>query len=133
MSSVPAFVRLAIRRGSHPSTSWSEEELDCYARSFQAAGHADAASHVYRSFLTRELPRLRAGHYRSQRLTVPTRILCGEADPVVRPELLAGYEPYADEMSVEVVERCGHFVAEARPDVVVERARELFDTPAGRA
>jgi pimeloyl-ACP methyl ester carboxylesterase len=123
---VPGFVRLALRRGAHPSMSWSQEELDCYARSFQPPDHANAASHVYRSFLTRELPRLKKGHYRSQRLTVPTRILAGEADPVIRPDILVGYEPYADDMSVETVERCGHFVAEERPDVVIERARELF-------
>ncbi|HEX3325012.1 MAG TPA: alpha/beta hydrolase [Solirubrobacterales bacterium] len=123
---IPGFVKLAIRRGSYPDSRWSEAELDCFARSFQPRDHALASSHVYRSFLTRELPRLKKGHYRSQRLTVPTRLLAGVADPVVRPEILAGYEPYADEMSVEIVERCGHFVAEERPDLVIERARELF-------
>jgi pimeloyl-ACP methyl ester carboxylesterase len=130
---LPGFVRLALRRGAHPSMSWSQGELDCYARSFQPPDHAGAASHLYRSFLTRELPRLKAGHYRSQRLTVPTRLLCGEADPVIRGEILAGYEPYADEMSIEVLERCGHFIAEERPEVVVERARELFDPPVASA
>jgi pimeloyl-ACP methyl ester carboxylesterase len=123
---VPGFVRLVIRRGSYPDSQWSEAELDCFAQSFQSRDHALASSHVYRSFLTRELPRLKEGHYRSRRLTVPTRLLAGVADPVVRPEILAGHEPYADEMSVEIVERCGHFVAEERPDVVIERARELF-------
>lgn len=123
---VPGFVRLALRRGAHPEMRWTREELDCFANSFRANDHARASSRVYRSFLTRELPRLKKGHYRSQRLGVPTRILAGEADPVIRPEILAGYEAYADDMSVEVVERCGHFVAEERPDVVIERARELF-------
>lgn len=123
---VPGFVRLALRRGSHPAMEWSAEELDCYARSFQSRDHARASSRVYRSFLTRELPRLKKGHYRSQRLTVPTRVLAGVADPVIRSDILAGFEPYADDMSVEIVERCGHFVAEERPDVVLERARELF-------
>jgi pimeloyl-ACP methyl ester carboxylesterase len=127
---LPGFVRLVLRRGSHPSMSWSEEELDCYAQSFRPPDHALAASHVYRSFLTRELLRLRKGHYRSRRLTVPTLLLAGEADPVLRGNVLAGYEPYADEMSVETVERCGHFVAEERPDVVIERARVHFG-PAG--
>jgi pimeloyl-ACP methyl ester carboxylesterase len=123
---VPGFVKLAIRRGSHPDAQWSEAELDCYAQSFQSRDHALASSQVYRSFLTRELPRLKKGHYRSQRLTVPTRILTGEADPVIRADILAGYEPYADDMSVETLERCGHFVAEERPDLVIERARKLF-------
>lgn len=123
---VPGLVKLALRRGAHPSMRWSEEELDCYAESFRSRDHALASSHVYRSFLTRELPRLKKGWYRSRRSTVPTRILWGEADPVVRGDVLAGYEPYADEMSVEEVPGCGHFIAEERPDLVVERARELF-------
>ncbi len=123
---VPAFVRLAIEKGSHPEMRWTAEELDCYARSFQSRSHALASSHVYRSFLVRELPRLKKGHYRSQRLTVPTRILAGEADPVIKADILAGYEPYADDMSVEILSGCGHFVAEEKPDIVVERARQLF-------
>jgi pimeloyl-ACP methyl ester carboxylesterase len=81
---------------------------------------------VYRSFLMRELFRLRKGHYRSMRLAVPSRLLVGDADPVIRPDILAGYEPYADEMGIEQVERCGHFVAEEHPELVIERARELF-------
>lgn len=119
-------VKLALRRGSHPDMRWTEEELACYAESFRARDHARASSRVYRSFLTRELARLKKGHYRSQRLTVPTRILAGEADPVIRADILAGYEPYADDMGVEILEGCGHFVAEERPELVIERARELF-------
>lgn len=123
---VPGLVRLAIKKGSHPEMRWTQEELDCFARSFQSRDHALASSHVYRSFLLRELPRLKKGHYRSQRLSVPTRILAGEADPVIRADILAGYEPYADEMSVEILSGCGHFIAEEKPDIVVERARQLF-------
>lgn len=123
---LPGFVKLALRKGAHPSMRWSEEELDCFAESFRRRDHALAASHVYRSFLTRELPRLKRGHYRSQRSSIPTRILVGEADPVIRADILAGFEPYADEMTVETIERCGHFVAEERPDLVIARARELL-------
>jgi pimeloyl-ACP methyl ester carboxylesterase len=122
----PGFVKLVHKRGSHPDMHWTEAELDCFAQSFRRRDYALASSHVYRSFLTREVPRLKKGHYRSRRSSVPTRLLAGEADPVVRGDILAGYEPYADEMSVEIVERCGHFIAEEQPDLVIERARELF-------
>lgn len=122
----PSFVRTVLKRGSHGDTSWTAAELDCYAESFRPRAHALASSRLYRSFLTREVPRLRAGHYRSQRLSVPTRLLVGEADPVVRPEIVAGYEPYADDMRLEFIERAGHFVAEERPDAVLAHARELF-------
>lgn len=122
----PGFVRLALRRGAHADMRWSKEELDCYAESVRSRDHALASSHVYRSFLLRELPRLKKGHYRAQRSSVPTRIITGEADPVIRADILAGFEPYADDMSVEEVEGCGHFIAEERPDLVIARARELF-------
>jgi pimeloyl-ACP methyl ester carboxylesterase len=130
---LPGFVKLALRRGAHPDMRWSEEELGSYAESLRRRDHALASSHLYRSFLTRELPRLKEGHYRSRRSSVPSRLLTGDADPVVRADILAGYEPYADEMSVEEIERCGHFIAEERPDVVIARARELFAPVASSA
>jgi pimeloyl-ACP methyl ester carboxylesterase len=123
---LPGFVKLALRRGAHPDMRWSEEELDCYAQSFRSRDHALASSHVYRSFLVRELPRLKKGHYRSQRSSVPTRLLHGDADPVIRADILGGYEPYADELILEEVEHCGHFIAEEKPELVIERARALF-------
>ena len=123
---VPGLVKLALRRGSHPNMRWSEEELDCFAESFRPRDHALASSHVYRSFLLRELTRLKKGHYRSQRSSVPTRILTGEADPVVRMDIMGGYEAYADDMSVEEIAGCGHFIAEEKPELVIERARALF-------
>jgi pimeloyl-ACP methyl ester carboxylesterase len=125
---LPGFVKLVLRRGAHPSMRWSEQELACYADSFRSRDHALAASHVYRSFLLRELPRLKEGHYRSQRSSVPTRVLTGEADPVIRMDIMAGYEPYADDLSVEEIAGCGHFIAEEKPELVVERARALFGT-----
>jgi pimeloyl-ACP methyl ester carboxylesterase len=130
---VPGLVKLALRRGAHPEMRWTEAELDCFAQSFRPRDHALASSHVYRSFLLRELTRLKKGHYRSQRNSVPTRILVGEADPVIKADILAGFEPYADEMSVEEIAGCGHFIAEEKPALVIERARELFGAVSGSA
>jgi len=113
-------------RASHPETAWSAVELDCFAQSFPSRDHARASSQLYRTFLTKEVPRLRKGHYRSRRLAVPTRLLVGEADPLIRVDDMGGFEAYASEMSVAEVERAGHFIAEERPDVVVAEARELF-------
>jgi pimeloyl-ACP methyl ester carboxylesterase len=59
-------------------------------------------------------------------LSVPTRLLVGEADPLIRVDGMGGFEAYATGMSVAEVERAGHFIAEERPDVVLAQARELF-------
>jgi pimeloyl-ACP methyl ester carboxylesterase len=39
---------------------------------------------------------------------------------------LAGYEKHADDMEVEFVPDCGHFIADERPDLVADRARSFF-------
>jgi pimeloyl-ACP methyl ester carboxylesterase len=49
-------------------------------------------------------------------------------DVVIRPEMLRGYEPYADDLRIEYVDDASHFIAEQRPEIVLERAREFFES-----
>ena len=81
----------------------------------------------YRSFQLHDLPRLARGYWRAYRLHVPTLMLYGTGDFALRPANLEGYEPYADDMRLEFIEDSGHFVVDARPDLVAERAREFFE------
>jgi pimeloyl-ACP methyl ester carboxylesterase len=53
-------------------------------------------------------------------------MIVGAGDPAIRPFLLEGAERDADDLVVEVVRDCGHFVPEERPQLVAERARALF-------
>ena len=56
-------------------------------------------------------------------LTVPTRIVVGDGDPVASPALLEGAPA---DVAVEVLPGVGHFVPEEAPEVVAERVRALF-------
>jgi pimeloyl-ACP methyl ester carboxylesterase len=87
---------------------------------------ARAAVQMYRVFNLRETLPIVRGRYRRQQLTVPTRMLFGTDDRALRPEILAGYQRHAENMSLELVPGCGHFIADERPDLVAERAREFF-------
>ncbi len=51
-------------------------------------------------------------------------------DPVVRPSMLDGFEDHADDMRLELVPDCGHFIVDERPELVAERALEFFAAPA---
>jgi pimeloyl-ACP methyl ester carboxylesterase len=115
----PRIVRGLIRRGSHRSARWTEEELDAYARVLQEPARARASSAIYRTFLLREARAFATGRYAGERLRVPALMLTGASDPVVRPAVLAGLEEHADGARTAVVERCGHFVPEERPDAVL--------------
>jgi pimeloyl-ACP methyl ester carboxylesterase len=105
---------------------WDAETLRIFTEKLAEPARARAAVQMYRTFQLRELWPVIRGRYARARLTVPTKVVFGTNDPVLRPELLAGYEPHADAMEVELVEQCGHFIADEMPELVAERAREFF-------
>jgi pimeloyl-ACP methyl ester carboxylesterase len=122
---IPGFVKLflnASKRGV-----FSGDELEAFAAPLRDRKRARATAGYYRRFQLHDLPLLLRGHWRAYRLTTPTLMLLGGGDPVVRPSLLEDYEPYTDDMRVEHVEDTGHFIVDARPDVVAARALEFFE------
>jgi pimeloyl-ACP methyl ester carboxylesterase len=104
----------------------SDEDIDVFLAPLRDRAVARAGAALYRGFIQPEAARIFAGSYRCTRLSTPTRVLIGADDPVVRAELLDGYERYSDDLTVEVVDRASHWIVDERPDVVVERALELF-------
>ena len=87
---------------------------------------ARAASSLYRGLILPEIGRIAMGRYRNQRLTDPTVILCGADDPVMRVDLLGGYEGHADDLTIEVVPDASHFIPDEQPAAVVAHALELI-------
>ncbi|MEA2284579.1 MAG: hypothetical protein QOJ21_622 [Solirubrobacteraceae bacterium] len=120
---VPAFVRALIRRGSHPSATWADDELHVYAERLRDPARARASSSLYRTFLLREARPLVAGRYAGLRLRVPVLMLTGDADPVVGPGALRGLDAHADRARTETIPRAGHFLAEEQPEAVLRALR----------
>jgi len=122
------FVRRVLVGGSEIKTAWDESALDAFADNLAEPARARAAVRMYRVFNWREVLPIVRGRYADARLAVPTLMLFGAEDFVLRPQMLAGYQRHADEMRVELVPGCGHFIADERPDLVAARARELFSS-----
>jgi len=104
---------------------WSPIELEVYLGQLRDPARAMAGVLLYRTFLLREAMSLQS-RYKSTRLTVPTLMLFGERDPFVSKALLKGYEPHADQFSIEFVPDCGHFIVEEQSALVTTRALEYF-------
>jgi pimeloyl-ACP methyl ester carboxylesterase len=117
----PRFVERTIMVGAARREAWTPEDLRAFAAVLAEPAHAQASVQLYRTFLTREAARDRRG-----RLRVPTRIVVGSRDPAIPAVLLEGAEEDADDVTVEIVPDCGHFVPEEHPELVAERARDLF-------
>jgi pimeloyl-ACP methyl ester carboxylesterase len=118
---VPGFAARVIRAGAKRQDAFTEHDLTIYSETLDP----HATVQTYRSFVLRELPGLIGGRWR-RRLAVPTRLMAGDGDPVVRPEVLGGYEKYADDMDVEVLSGVGHFVAEEAPGDVLRLAHSFL-------
>lgn len=121
------FIRSALRLGVHDRGVWDEGTLSSFADNLAEPDRARAAVQMYRVFNLREAGPVVRGRYAGKRLTVPTQMLFGTDDMAIHPSLLAGYEKHADDMRVEFVPDCGHFIADERPDLVAAAALAFFE------
>jgi pimeloyl-ACP methyl ester carboxylesterase len=120
------FVPKVLAGGSVKREVWDEATLHAFSDTFEEPARARAAVQMYRVFNLREVPAISKGRYAKAHLHVPTRMLFGTGDAALSHQLLAGYERHADDMQIEKVEGCGHFIADERPDLVAARARDFF-------
>ncbi len=98
-----------------------EEDRLEFAEAMAEPGYAEAGSAIYRTFLTRELAAIARGRYDGRRLAMPTRVLHGTADPVVRPFMVEAFRDHADDIEIEWVHGTGHFIADEQPALVADR------------
>ena len=61
----------------------------------------------------------------------PPCFCSARATATVSTKLLPGYEPFADDMRVELVPDSGHFIVDEKPDLVIERTRAWLTDGAG--
>ena len=109
--------------------AWSDEDVEIFLAPLRRPARARAGASLYRRFIQPEAVRIFGGSYRGTRLRTPTRLLVGAEDPVVHPASLGGYQEFADDLAVEVVDAASHWVADERPDAVLAHALEFFAAP----
>ena len=122
---IPALPEWALRRDGaralkdtlrsftkRPDT-FSELDLDEYARAFSAPGAATSAINYYRAAVRSPAPSA------MKKVRAPTLLIWGEDDVALGIELTHGMEGLLErEPRVEYLPDTGHFVMEERPEVV---------------
>ena len=120
----PELLRFLIRTGTVKKDAMTETDLNAFAEAMAARPQVTLA--VYRTFITRELFEVASGKW-ADRLTVPTRIMLGEHEPVGdATRALKAAKRYTDDVQVHEVPGIGHFLPEEAPDELVERALSFF-------
>jgi pimeloyl-ACP methyl ester carboxylesterase len=123
----PQVVRGVLRAGVGGEHRWSAEDVRLYADQYKRSAHAAAASSIYRSFLTRELPKIRRGRYASRdSLDIPVAVVAGGADQFTGGHTaFRGLEAHVPDLTTHVIDGANHFVPEEKP-------REVIDIILGR-
>ena len=126
VQSLPVFLRVATNFWTVNREAWSDRDRALFLDQFLERERAEATVRLYRSVALKETPSALRGQGAERRLRVPTLFLHGAGDGALRPPLLRGYEEHADDMTLELVDGCGHFIAEECPELVVRRALAFF-------
>lgn len=118
--------RLLLTGGVADRSSWQRRDGELFVERLRPRARAAASVQLYRSFWTHELLPILRGRYDNQRLRVPTKMLHGTADPVVRREMVERVRRHADQLEIEYVDGIGHFIVDEAPALVAERALAFF-------
>jgi pimeloyl-ACP methyl ester carboxylesterase len=114
-----------LRQGA-PDGAIDESEAEVYAAPLREPARAEATQLLYRSYVRSAVAMGTRGRYGDLRLTAPTRLVVGRKDQAIPEAVVRGFEAHADDMTLELVAGCGHFLPEERPDLVAQRSGELF-------
>ncbi len=119
----PDFVQRAVRAGAiHPEAT-TDADAAMYASILTDPDRARASCLTYRTFLFEDAPSVLVGRYRDAELEVPTVLLYGTNDIVVRPWMLRG-GPGFRKVEIRPTDDAGHWLPEERPDLVAEAVSE---------
>jgi pimeloyl-ACP methyl ester carboxylesterase len=132
--SSPILGALAMRRGlggrmlktARSNGRFTDEELAVYDDRWKEDDRAKATVGTYRTFLLKELPAQLRGSTAGKRLNVPTLVVMGGREllmKMLQPEV---YEKKGDDVRTKIVDDCGHWLPEEQPEELTGILLEYF-------
>ncbi len=116
-----------IVKASKRREVWDNGVLDVFLDQFKDPRRSKASMYIYRNFLVRELPQIQLGKYVPGRLTTRTTLLFGLDDVAIDPAILdADHSKFADDLTIERVPDCGHFIVDEQPERVIDELLKFF-------
>lgn len=111
-----------MKRITYNQEAFTEADVDEYVRTYAAPGGMSAGFEHYRTLLkdgeqNRE--------YAKSKLQMPVLAMGGESS--VGDSLLKGVQAVAENVRGVVVEQCGHYIAEERPEYFIQQLLSFLD------
>jgi pimeloyl-ACP methyl ester carboxylesterase len=99
---------------------FSAEEMAEYVRAYSRPGSMRAGFHYYRAGLEEDIAAFRGC---TKKLAMPVRAWGGER---FLGDITPMWKRVANDVQGGSIERCGHFMAEERPEFVLRQVNDLF-------
>jgi pimeloyl-ACP methyl ester carboxylesterase len=99
---------------------FSKEDIDEYVRVYSLPGALRSGFQYYRAGLQEDLENLSGC---TQKLTMPVMAWGGE---VFLGNIVPAWQAVAEQVQGGVLKQCGHFMAEEKPEFVIQQALEFF-------
>ncbi len=109
-------------RTAYNPTAITEQDIDEYVRCYSAPGALRAGFEYYRAIFTDAEHNIENA---KTKLKMPVLALGGERG--FRDLTIQSMQQLAENVRGEVIERCGHWIPEERPEYLTERLLDFFD------
>jgi len=103
-----------------------DEDLEAWVDNFMKPGNLQGGFNWYISANKARLAAMRGEAPKPVRITVPTRVLWGESDPVLKSAWTEGLGEYFSNLKVDTAPQAGHFVHYEKPELAVREIRAFF-------
>ena len=113
------------RRAAADPDFLSDEDFAVYLEAFTTGGISGPANY-YRSIYANHAA---TAHLADAPVPVPTMMVAADSDPVLPVALSEGMDRWIADLRVEVVENCGHWTQQERPDVVNDLLVDFLSSP----
>lgn len=122
---VRGYLEFFFERWTYNRHGLPAESVDAYVRAFSRPGALRAGFDDYRAH-EKDLALDDEDSAAGRRLTMPLLALWGSAGLPARLPSAEIWREYADDVTAAEIPRCGHFIAEERPEALLAHLREFL-------
>lgn len=109
-----------------PSGGVTEEDIALYTAAMATRERARAGSALYRGVLLPAFLEIIVGGYAHRDFTTPTLALIGAMEPSAALQSMGHRAGRGGNVTTEIIDGEGHFLADRRPELVADRALRFF-------
>jgi len=105
-------------------TAFTPEDIKIFKQAVAQPGALTAMLNYYRNIFQAKI-----SNKNWRKLDIPTLMIWGESDNVLGKELTYGTQSYVNQLQINYIPNCSHWVQQEKPQLVNQYVREFLELP----